>query len=346
MRPYLIITVDYEVFGNGTGQVTNCVTAPAQRIMQLGEEFGASITFFVEALEFIAMEKYGLNGAKQVSQQLRKAALNAHDIQLHLHPQWEKPTLGKDGSWHLNMERWRIGDLSFAESMRLVKIGKEWLENLITPVLPEYKCIAFRAGGWCIQPSTAIVQALKNLDFQIDSTVAPGVRNIAGGEWSDFRHVPKKPYWRTENDVCAETSSGIWELPITTGTVSKWAHINAIKAARSINNGFPPGCLGNYKGPNTKFQALQGKFGKILQLGHVMLDISTMPAELLIAVTKQWVRRFPENALPIPIVAIAHTKNFTQLSMENMKRYLTWAKGEKIVFSTYRKFLEEVNVSA
>jgi hypothetical protein len=75
-----------------------------------------------------------------------------------------------------------------------------------------------------------------------------------------------------------------------------------------------------------------------------MLDVSTMPADMLIEITRQWILRFGEDESPIPLVAIAHTKNFSPASEQNMAAYMAWAKGEGMIFSTFGQWLDTVHV--
>jgi hypothetical protein len=341
---HLILTVDYEVFGNGLGRIDPCVLAPAQRMMDIADPFGAPLPFFVEATEFMIMEEAGVAAVYQVRRQIARAISHGHDAQLHLHPQWEGAFRQSDGSWRMDNARWRIGDLPFEESLRILREGKTWLENVARKGFPQYQCLAFRAGGWCIQPSQEVVRALGELGFQIDSTVAPAMRNTLPGEWSDFRTAPLKPYWKTDRDVCADGASGLWEVPIATGKIGRWRHLQAVKAAWSAGEGgLAPGCRGDYHGPDSRLQGLRGRIGKVLRLGQVMLDVSTMPADVLIEITRQWIRRFGVDESPVPLVAIAHTKNFTPASEKNMSEYLAWAKNEGIIFSTYGRWLEAID---
>ena len=236
-RVHLIITVDYEVFGNDLGCVDRCVIAPAKQMMDIADPLGAPLTFFVEATEFMAMQSAGVPTADRVRWQLAQLVLHGYDAQLHLHPQLENAPQKADGSWRVDNDRWRIGDLPFEEILHLLKVDKTWLEGVLGESTPEYQCMAFHARGWCIQPSQRVVRALIECGFQIDSTVAPGVRNAARGEWSDFRKAPVKPCWKTNGDVYNKTSSVLWEVAIVTGKIGRWRHFQAVKATLSAGEG-------------------------------------------------------------------------------------------------------------
>lgn len=339
----LIISVDHEVFGNGSGCLDACVRLPVDSMLSVADKFSAPLTFFVEALEFEAMQHVGIPGINSVIEQLIAAYRSGHDIQLHIHPQWDGATW--DGSdWRVNSELWRTGSLDAESAFRLLQRGKSWIEAMLGSDFPEYQCIAFRAGGWCIQPSHETVTALMKLGFQIDSTVAPGLRNLAKGEWADFRNVPDKPFWKTNSDVCCADPTGLWEMPIVTGKIGRMKHLQAVRLARAFaTNGMAEGCVGSYQGGSSMLQSIQGKLGKIKDLGNVMLDISTMPAKVLIEISEQWMRRFADSEKPVPLVAIAHTKNFTDASERNMQAFLSWAQQEGIEMGTYGRWLGAIN---
>ncbi|MCI5160760.1 MAG: hypothetical protein D3917_01790 [Candidatus Electrothrix sp. AX5] len=342
---HLILTVDYEIFGNGSGDIYPCVVSPANKIVSIANFFKAPVTFFVESLEFIAMQKcdelYFL--VEEVQNQLQRIFLYGHDIQLHLHPQWAHAVHQYENSFLLDMSFWRIGDLSGNDLSKIILKGKRWLEEILTTGYRRYNCFVFRAGGWCIQPSSVAIQSLLESGILIDSTVAPGLWNSSKNEWYDFRKSPLKPFWNAEFDICNSVQSGIWEVPIATGRIDRWRHLQAIKKARiSSNMGLANRCFGNYKGPNCTITALHAKIAKIRRLGNVMLDFSTMPADVLIDITKQWIARYHDSKVPIPVVAIAHTKNFTERSAKALDKYLAWAERNTIVFSTYSNWLNTI----
>lgn len=336
----LILTVDYEVFGNGSGCLNACVRRPVEKIINVANKYAAPVTFFVEALEYETMQQAHIDGMSSIVEQLLAAYADGHDIQLHIHPQWH----GAEWNgirWQINEKLWRLGDLDDGLTFQLLSQGKRWLESLMWSRFPEYKCIAFRAGGWCVQPSHKVVSALIHLGFEIDSTVAPNIRNITKGEWADFRNAPKKPYWKTDGDVCCEAPSGIWEIPIVTGKISRMKHFHSVKRARAFGvNGMADGCIGSYEGASSKYQSLKGKVAKLMDMGNVMLDYSTMSADVLIRISKQWIEKYSDDYPSVPLVAIAHTKNFTEESERNMTAFLSWVKKEGLEMGAYGLWLE------
>jgi hypothetical protein len=348
MNPHLILTVDYEVFGNGQGCLKHCIVEPASRLLSIAEQFDAPVTLFAEAAELIAMEReLGRGTLKDVTRQLEGGVLAGHDVQLHLHPQWQGAKKQHDGGWELNFNRWRIGDLPEEETDDLISMGKAWLDDVAFANSPGRGCMAFRAGNWCIQPSDAVVRSLRRRGFRVESTVVPGMRRSSKNEWSDFRSAPDLPFWRVDSDVCEASSSGLWEVPIVSARVGRLKQLTAeFQARNTVNSRFAPNCRGSYSTGSGTLHGVAGNFRKLLDLGLGKLDFSTMPSETLITITKDWMQRFTELRRPTPIVAIAHTKNWTDRSSIHLAAYLTWAREAGIRFSTFAQWLDSLGTDA
>ncbi|MBI1194365.1 MAG: hypothetical protein GC138_00760 [Gammaproteobacteria bacterium] len=324
MKFHIICTVDHEVFGNGSGCVDRCVVAPMDRCLAEMDRHKAILTFFVDAPEFSAMRMAGgrcAEDAAQVEAQLADAANGGHKVQLHLHSQW----LGAeraDGHWRLDFSRWRIGDLARDEIMSLTESGIEYL-RAVAGSDSSHLC-TFRAGGWAIQPARETLVALSAHGVTMDSTVAPGCYHSARGDWYDFRHCPDAPWWPISDDVCrVADAASLIEVPIATAAMGRVEHARALREHRS-HPSLPEGCEGSYEGPNSRLQSLMGKVGKVLRMGRVMLDFSTMPSWMLIGICEDYRRRYRDVPGPVPIVAIGHGKNFTAHSEANLSEWLSW----------------------
>jgi hypothetical protein len=348
--PHLILTLDYEVFGNGSGCIEHCVLQPGGRVLEIAERYRAPVTLFVEALEFMAMERHcsTATGVRRVGEQLRCALQRGHDVQLHLHPQWDGAKAQGDGAWELDFAKWRTGDLAAEDVERLLAEGKRWLEGVVQPARPDHRIQVFRAGGWCIQPSKDCVAALQSLGFSADSTVAPGLVGISKEFWFDFRAAPQAPWWHAAGDVCTPSGVGLLEVPIAVGSVSR-AHRAAALLGRSLDPAaeLAAGCRGSYQGRNSGRGRLRQLASKLSDLGRAMLDFSVMPAELMKQVVMDWRDRYDGGPVPLPIVAIGHSKNFTDRSAREMERFLQWATDEgELELSSYSQWFAQVAPAA
>lgn len=337
MKFHLILTLDYELFGDGSGCLGACVVEPTDRCRAIAEAHDARLTLFVEALEFAALARLdGAPGADkypEVEQQLSRLAASGHALQLHLHPQW-LDAHHEAGNWHLDFSKWRVGSLSNSDLARCFDEGQAYLNRFAK------QATVFRAGGWTIQPEGHVLEQLNERHITVDSTVAPGLYNAATGDWYDFRNAPALPYWSIQDDVCSPVSDGpVIEVPIATARIGVAAHAKALREAKQLNQ-FPEGCSGSYNGPNDRLQWARGRVSKVMGLGTVMLDFSTLPAWALIEATRRYMQRFANTEGPIPIVAIGHNKNFSARSQAAFTTWLEWcAQNAQIGFSDYDTWL-------
>ncbi len=341
MKFHLILTLDYEVFGNGTGCIEKCLVDPTDRCQSIVESYNARLNLFVESLELLIFEEYQTQLTKdhyaKIHHQLQHLLEKGHSLHLHMHPQW-LDAYPLDDHWHLSMDKWRIGDLGNDDLQRCVMRGLSYLSSCRDQI--ETENMVFRAGGWTIQPGESALQILKQHGIRVDSTVAPGLFNPSRGDWYDFRETPDLPYWKISQDVCVEDPGGVLlEIPIATHNIGVKSHTRILVESRS-NAPFPEGCVGDYGGPNGKLQLLRGRLAKIRNMGTVMLDFSSLPAWALIEVTEKYMERFDQIDGTVPIVAIGHNKNFGQSAEQNLGEYLAWVQSQTdIIFSDYRHWM-------
>ena len=105
----LILTADYEVYGNGSGSVPNCLIKPTEDLIEVCNAFNVPVTFFVDVCELWAFEEVEKNGmwdmdfspSGLIKNQLSNAVSKGHDVQLHFHPQWLDYEYLKNGNWKL-----------------------------------------------------------------------------------------------------------------------------------------------------------------------------------------------------------------------------------------------------
>lgn len=342
MQNHLILTVDYELFGNGSGDIVNCVIKPTAMMLDIADRYNAKLTLFVDIAEFHTMNENEIfhNDIKLVYAQIQDAVRRGHDIQLHIHPQWIGAVYN-DGSWDLALDKWRIADVDSETLKNYFIFYKNTLEKIVHVVKPGYKCQVFRAGGWCIQPSDKVLNAMRAADLYIDSTVAPGTRLKYTEHWFDFSEAPKKPFWRVYKDVCIEAKEGHFlEIPIATikSSYVKQCY-RLLKSKYSSNSNMACNCYGTYEDGNSLFKKIQTLSSKLINLNNVMFDFSTITSEMMMRIT---MKHSLENAnYPIkPIVAISHNKNFSKTSAIEFETYLAAvSQKEEIVFSTYNRFL-------
>lgn len=335
----LILTSDYEIFGNGSGCVEKCMIEPTNRMVSALEKHGAKLTLFVDVCEYWAFEKEFLKGtlstdwAEIIRNQLRDLAKRGHDVQLHFHPQWLDYSF--DGTrWTLNYDLWRIGRLKYENIefperglKELFARGKQTLEDIIKPVMENYRCHIFRAGAWSIQPETEVLKAMHANGFDTDSTVAPGLTFQDNYTFYDFSKSSDKPYWNVEENLVQPSQSGkIREIPIFTTTVPLLKRMKFILLKKDIAMK-PEGCSGTSV-------ATAGK-SKVEKLREVLWEKKKM-FTFGDATSFEEMTYFAQQALNrakmhdekyYPVVGISHPKTFA--NNEEFERFLKWVVKHK-----------------
>ncbi|MGD1083244.1 MAG: hypothetical protein ABSA47_00680 [Verrucomicrobiota bacterium] len=220
---YVVLSVDYEIFGNGSGDVLQHIVQPAASMSRICRDHGAPLTVFFEAEEYHSFVEYqrpltqalGYDPAQKMADQVAALAGQGHDFQLHLHPEWVGARF-EQGRWLLHRDRRTVDDLfeSQQETTRHIASRKQLLEDLMAVGGVHRKVATYRAGAFSAQPGAKLLAALVENGFLIDSSV---VKGLHGGPANlDYRQAPSaKGPWRVKDEVAREDSDGrVWEFPI------------------------------------------------------------------------------------------------------------------------------------
>jgi hypothetical protein len=226
----LILTIDYELFlGEKTGTVNDCMIEPTEKLASIIEKNGSRMTVFWDILHYYRLLELE-NGYPELMQdrlliekQILDLTRRGHDIQLHIHPHWLDAKY-ENGNWIFEYKRFKLHNLLKENNpndintiVGCVTYSKRLLEKLIREVNPGYKVMAFRAGGYLIEPFGKIMEALLINEIKIDSSVCPNSFNDDGIFSFDFRSYQNKAKYSFKSSPkdIEETGSFV-EIPITT----------------------------------------------------------------------------------------------------------------------------------
>ncbi len=181
MQPtiYLALTHDWELRGDGSGDIEQIQFAPLRRLLEIYAKFGARTTILPDVMQQLAFRRYEDANPElkrlgdSWDQHLRDAFLQHHDVQLHLHPQWLNADYD-NGNWHSHGD-WSILNYDRETACAMLAGGKQYLEALLRPIDPSYRCLAFRAGALAAAPSTHLFDSLASLGIELDVSIAGGV---------------------------------------------------------------------------------------------------------------------------------------------------------------------------
>ena len=177
---YLALTDDWELRGNGSGDVSQLQFAPLRELLRIYGQYGVRSTFNVEVMQQLTFRKFqdqypALERlADEWDYHVREAFKQGQDIQLHIHPQWSTAHY-ENGKWKLSGE-WSLLNYDADSAWRMLSESKKYLEDLLRPLDPAYRCVSFRSGSSCIAPSSFALQLLARLGIVFDMSIVGGLR--------------------------------------------------------------------------------------------------------------------------------------------------------------------------
>ena len=201
----LIIEDDFEVMGNGLGNVAYHQYLPANFLQNLCEEIGIRASFMVDMAHIFELQKVS-SKSSDIRLQLnlweetvKQMAERGFDVQLHLHPQWLNATY-KEPFFYLG-DNWNLGRCKKDEQEILIKNSVEYLTNLITPIKKDYKLLAFKGGAWGLQPSEDLLSLFNSYGFELICGPRKDMHIPSAG--IDYRGLeePTRPYCPDFKDI-------------------------------------------------------------------------------------------------------------------------------------------------
>src|SRR5580700_12092016 len=124
-----IFTLDYEIYGNGMGALSDLVYEPARHLKDVFHKWGARFFNFVEVAEFEKIEACGTDAAIElVRKQVRELYREGFEIALHLHPQWCNARY-RDGRWLLDSAEYNLCTLPRTRTVQIVERSLAYLRE-------------------------------------------------------------------------------------------------------------------------------------------------------------------------------------------------------------------------
>ncbi len=325
-----VFTVDYEIYGDGTGSLDELVYEPGERLKSVFQERNARFVSFVEVAEFEKIETWGTDpGIESVRRQIRDFHQDGFEIGLHLHPQWCNAR-HQNGQWVLDYSEYNLCILSRERIAKIVEQSLGYLRYAVDE--SDFVPLSFRAGNWLFQPTETAASVLGENGIRIDSSVFKG--GLQHNHTLDYRPALKNGlYWPFMRDVNEPDVTGAWiEVPIHTELVPFWRM--ATSKRLSFGNGFGKSDQSLTQRVNRGRDLLRFRY-------PLKLDFCRMTLNEMVCMIQRVIRQDrDEPDLYRPIVAIGHTKDLTDL--EAVDSFLAFLHSNNIGISTFRDIYSKI----
>ena len=203
---HMVLTDDWELRGDGSGNVSAIQFETLRELRRIYEESGINASFNVEVMQQLSHLEWGTHHshlgeiAAEWEDLVQETYLRGHDVQLHVHAQWTNAQYEAD-RWVLSGD-WSILNYSENAAETMISNCKDYLEQLLRRSNQTYQCVSFRSGSWCIAPSPHLLCVLSRLGIVFDMSIVEGLK-YDGIVDLDYRSVdePFLPYYPVMTDA-------------------------------------------------------------------------------------------------------------------------------------------------
>ena len=357
----ILIEDDWEVMGNGLGNVAQLQYLPSMFFMKLARRLGIKLTFMVDVVQQLEYRKhsqtdYNLKLQKNLwDDSVRLMKSYGFDVQLHLHPQWMN-AIRKDDFFFLN-NNWNFGRYGDADQDHLIGESINYLHDLLRPIDQQYKVVAYKGGSWGLQPSGTLLKNMEKHGIRIVTGVRKGM--YLPGNGVDYRSLeePIMPYYPVYADLCkvAAEKGNIFIIPLQTVIpgVTGLSYLALDLVKRKISKKDSMRHYYDSSVPEKIYELSpiaeesKPKFPYITYKTH--LKIGNQPFSYLKTSFDQVIKQLAGTPYQrIPILIECHTKQYNSYYVD-IERFLSYVQekyGDVAEFSTLTEFLKEVEMNS
>lgn len=324
----LIFTFDYELPMGSCRSYQKGIFEPSEALLNVARDQNIKIVLFADICSAIVFKEWDYKGYYlPFANQLKEAISGGHEVQLHLHPGWLNSTFKNEkyypsGSNTLS----NFSDVPYPGNIQgIIETGVKEL-NEICSEGDNYKCIAYRGGGYNMSPDTDLI--LTNLyknGIIYDSSVIKGYYFKSELQETDYRKMPRKANWIIPLDGPMNSSAekGIIEIPVASMPATPWLRLNRImKKVRNKNLYKKLKYDNTGSGNSGKKSNLIGSIKSviyaplILSFDHLHLDLPTLNQII------QYQLKIYKEEDEITLCVNSHPKTMGKYHLEQMSRFI------------------------
>jgi hypothetical protein len=228
---------------------------------------------------------------------------------------------------------------------RIVKLGVDFLTNICREKHKDYKCIAFRAGGFNIEVATKeIISSLFENGIRFDSSIGKGYYFRSALSEVNCFNMPPPPNWKIgfDGDIRKEAETGILEVPIATIPKTPFEMPTRFKLKKLAgqapkNHGFMI-----HEGNPADFIS---KLKMLISSRMLGFDNYTLSIDYLMKILEYNIRKYRENDT-LMLATLGHPKTMGDYSFSLMENFVNNVRKKypKAEFTTFSKLAEEMKI--
>lgn len=361
MLIHLALTHDWELRGDGSGDIELLQFAPLRSLLEIYQKFGARTTILPDVAQQLAFRRFEHADptlkllADAWDEHVREAFRQGHDIQLHLHPHWLSARYAHK-RWHLDGD-WSILNYDRDAASAMLAEAKKYLESVLHSIDSSYRCVAFRAGALAAAPSDHLLPSLAKLGIKLEVSVAGGLFVNSPILRLDYRRCEESflPFYPLMQDArrLSDKPEPIACVPLQHfyGSRHAVARQNAKLARRELGRRLNPATrLAEDSAPrkNLESEASRGKqlFEKLVRplvkRKYFVSDLSRLDYSLMHEMLASIRRRARASGLSqVPVVLTNHPKDIRDLAA--IERFIgDLSEAEDIKFITLSEVWERI----
>ena len=350
----ILIGFDYELFlGENYASHKEILMDTTDQILELLKANHVPATLFADVCCALQHKKYGVTDfVDDFEAQLKRAQKDGFDIQLHIHSNWLNSSY--DGrKWNISRDGYRIHEFGFGENgaPKIIREGIEYLNDILRAENPEYKCIAYRAGGYSLQPHSELVRTLRENGILIDSSVCRHLYVESAANKYDYRKVPSKMNWwlTPDQELTYEgcySEGGLYEVPVCSDNNSLLKRIFWGKEKLVL----PPSKAVHEKGTYVKIEtASQRRKSKLKILlnynrTYSLISFDSTAPESIFSTLEKIAKKYNTKKNDVYVSLLGHPKLCNEHVLAGMMQLVEQVNSNKnrFEFISFRQLFDEL----
>jgi hypothetical protein len=248
-----LIHDDWEIRGNGLGNVAHLQYIPALALMRIAKDAGIPLTFMVELGQQLAFLRFADRDRNlAIQSRLWEECVGlmsdkGFDVQPHIHPHWFRSRY-EDGFIHVD-RNWNLATYEDNERRSILRESFAYLTGQMRKINNDYVINTFKAGSDALQPSKGILTDLENEGVRLVLGPRSGMKAVNSEFVLDYRSLEEGtlPYYPDFNDInLVGPENGVivlpmtyWDMDLAGKTRAVWRNIAERFHGKNATNRFP-----------------------------------------------------------------------------------------------------------